>query len=230
MFVNKGRSSHRRQIPLLGGRDSTGGLLVVVDDDTDTGSGGSELDLGALLEGGLGVRQGAVEAVLALHQVAALFLPGLDLGNVLIVLLILSLLAGVELLSYAWNGERRLLVGENKIISYWLKGTQRTKRTGPYRLVDDRGLLDTLAGGGGGGRDSLTLGDGSVGSGSGSLEGVDETLGACGAVSGERNLTITDHQGGRVSAQVDVKRGRAGRGGEDGDKAVLHFGFFGFLL
>ena len=76
----------------------------------------------------------------------------------------------------------------------------------------------------------MALGNGSVGGGSGSLEGVDETLGACGAVSGERDLTITDHQGGRVSAQVDVKRGRAGRGGEDGDKAVLHFDFFVVFL
>lgn len=108
--MNKRLSCHRRQLPLLGGRNSPGGLLVVVDNDTNTGGGGSELDLGALLEGGLGVRQGAVETVLALHQVAALFLPGLNLGNLLLVLLIRSLLAGVELLSYAWNGERRLLV------------------------------------------------------------------------------------------------------------------------
>lgn len=92
----------------------SGGLLVVVDDDTNTGRGSAELDLGSLLEGGLGVDQGAVEAGLALLQAALGFLPGLDLGNLLVVLVLLSL-AGVELLSYAWNGERSLLVGENKI-------------------------------------------------------------------------------------------------------------------
>lgn len=93
----------------------SGGLLVVVDDDTNAGRGGAELDLWSLLEGGLGVDQGAVEAGLALLQAALGFLPGLDLGSLLLVLVLLLRLAGVELLSYAWNGERSLLVGENKI-------------------------------------------------------------------------------------------------------------------
>jgi hypothetical protein len=110
---------------LLGRGDLGGGLLVVVDDDTDARGRGAELDLGSLLQGGLGVGQGAVEAVLALGQAAlCFFLPGLDLGNLVLILvleLILSLslsvlLAGVELLRYAWNGERSLLVGAKKKI------------------------------------------------------------------------------------------------------------------
>jgi hypothetical protein len=61
-------------------------------------------------------------------------LPGLDLGNLLLVLVLL--LAGVELLGYAWNWERGLLVGGNKIqlVTNALKGqTYQANGTLPAR-------------------------------------------------------------------------------------------------
>lgn len=133
--VNKGSVSWQTR-SLLGRGDLSGGLLVVVDDDTDASRRGTELDLGSLLEGGLGICQGAVEAVLALHQAA--FLPGLNLGNLLLILVLL-LLAGVELLSYAWNRESSLLVGGKHLVK------QRSKGTNIPRERDLTGSLMTEA-------------------------------------------------------------------------------------
>lgn len=87
---------------LFASGDGSSGRGVVVDEDTDTSIWRTELDLGSLLQSGLGKGQGTVEArSLALHQAA--------LGTLLLHLSLVDL-AGLEiLLGYTGNGKPGLL-------------------------------------------------------------------------------------------------------------------------
>jgi hypothetical protein len=212
-----------------------GGNLIVVDDDADAGALGasSELDLGTLDESGLGVAKGAVEA----GNVTLGDGSG-GLVSIFLVFLVLNILrrsgdldAGLDLLAVAAQ-DAGDVVGLTGSISdgclYFLAGQKAT-----YLLLvlvlrvggdDDGGLLGL-------GRRRgvlVVLGDGGGGVDGGALEGGHERVDV--GLASERNLAITDHQGGRVGSEVDIKGhgadpgDQAGKGDNVGDECGEHLG------
>lgn len=176
-----------------------GGLLVVVDNDADAGAlgAGTELDLGALDEGGLGVAQRAVEArEVALRRLAVCLARGGGPG------------AGFDLL--AVDAEE----GRNLLGLLLVRG--QGLALGRGRRVDDDGLglvARLLDGRGLGGRGLLSVGHACGGVDGGALEDVHQAVDV--AVTAKGDLAVTDHEGWGVGAEVDVQ----GQGVDVADEA-----------